>query len=500
MRRRIRLLAPTIVVLVGAAEMLSLGAQDGLPIPETVVRNPRDPVEQQQQIPQQYLPAPSHVSRDAEDSKDARQWKPATILSSLTTPHAGPSESCSCVGSSCGAECGESCCYAQTPAACIECPHVTTLSPYFNLRFFGSLNAEMLFAESRPLLPSGVVLISPDFGKDTRTFEAHAKSTNLGIVFQGPKIGQFQSGGTFLSYLYGEQFQADRYGPYIVRAFGQLQSENLSFAAGLQGDLINPRSPTTLNFNAGNLAGNLGFLRSQFRVEHQKQIAQETQLTTQFALSNPTPTSFANFDRPPLMLLEDNGWPNLEARVVLGIGPQQGRPGAQSRPVEFAVSGLVGELRRTDLPTIPNHIIDVWAFGFDGNIALSDTMGVQGEFFTGQGIGNYNAGILQVDNDIFNPVRSTGGWAEFYCHWSSCLHSHVGYCVDDPLDRTVVEGLIAARPVRNQLIFANLIWDVSESLEIGFEVSHWETDYANITPVDISNDSMVYHTRVRLKF
>ncbi len=281
---------------------------------------------------------------------------------------------------------------------------------------------------------------------------------------------------------------------------GALSSAEFFDPTGLQGDLINPLSPTTLNFNSGNLAGNLGFFRTQLRVEHRKQIARDTQLTTQVALSDPTSTSFADFDRPPLNLLEDNGWPNLEARVALGIGPPQGRPGAQSRPVEFGVSGLVGELRRTDLPTIPNHIIDVWAFGVDGRIAISDTMGVKSEFFTGQGIGNYNAGILQVDNDVFNPVRSTGSWAEFYYHWSPCLHSHVGYCVDDPLDRTVVEGLTVARPIRNQLIFANLIWDVSESLEIGFEVSHWETDYANITPVDISNDSMVYHTRVRLKF
>ena len=182
MRRRIRLLAPPLVVLVAAAEMLSLGAQDGLPIPETVVRLPPDPVEQQERTPQQHLPAQLNVSRDSEDAKDALQWKPLPILSSLTTAYTGPSESCSS-----GVECGETCCHGQTPAACIECPHVTTLSPYFNLRFFGSLNAEMLFAESRPLLPSGVVLISPNFGKDIRSFEAHAKSTNLGIVFQGPK-------------------------------------------------------------------------------------------------------------------------------------------------------------------------------------------------------------------------------------------------------------------------------------------------------------------------
>ncbi len=47
---------------------------------------------------------------------------------------------------------------------------------------------------------------------------------------------------------------------------------------------------------------------------------------------------------------------------------------------------------------------------------------------------------------------------------------------------------------------ANIIWDVTRSLEIGFEVSRWETSYANVTPFDIDNDAWIYHTRVRLKF
>ena len=47
---------------------------------------------------------------------------------------------------------------------------------------------------------------------------------------------------------------------------------------------------------------------------------------------------------------------------------------------------------------------------------------------------------------------------------------------------------------------ANLIWDIPDSLAIGVELSRWETSYANVTPLDIDNESMVHHTRVRLKF
>ena len=394
---------------------------------------------------------------------------------------------------------GESCGVAVPPGGHSK-SGVTTLRPFFELKVFGSLNAEMLFADSRPVLPSGVILISPNFGKNTRTFEAHSKSTNIGIIGNGPSIGGFQSSGTFVSYLYGEQFEDDRYGPYIVRAFGNLRDDALSFSFGLNGDLINPRSPDTLNFNVANLAGNLGFIRGQFRAERTVEISADTQAKFQLALGNPVSTSFADLDRPPLNLLEDNGWPNVEGRMQFGFGPAQRTPSGPVQPVEIAVSGLVGELRRTDLPGTPDHLIQVWALGADWQIALSDNAGVKGEFFTGQALGNYNAGILQVDNDNFDPISSIGGWIECYYHWNKCLRSHVGYGIDDPDDRTVTDGLTIARPSRNRMIFANLVWDITPSLEVGFEVSHWETDYVNVTPVDVSNDSMVYHTRVRLKF
>ena len=53
-------------------------------------------------------------------------------------------------------------------------------------------------------------------------------------------------------------------------------------------------------------------------------------------------------------------------------------------------------------------------------------------------------------------------------------------------------------------MFANVIWDATANLEIGFEVSYWKTSYApdpalgSFSPLD--NDAMVYQARVRLKF
>lgn len=393
-------------------------------------------------------------------------------------------------------DCGCRCFPCQCPlpsAPCIECPHVSTLNPNFNLRIFGSLTGEALFAESRPIIPSGIILISPNLGQDTKTFEAHAKSSSLGVAFTGPKFGGYQVGGTFLSYAYGETFQADQYGLYVVRAFAELKSESTRIALGLNGDVINPRAPETLNFNAANGAGNLGFFRGQFLVENSYALARGGILTTQFAISDPVATSFADFDRvtPGMVnLLEDNGWPNLEGRLLIALGESPATPG-RPHPFEFGISGLAGQLRRTDLPT--NRIHDVWAFGLDAHIELTESIGINGEFFTGKAIGNYNASIVQVDNGNFSPVRSTGGWGDVYLNWTPCLHSHIGYAIDDPLNSTLTAGL----PTRNEVAFANVIWDVNSSLEVGFEISRWETSYTAPVP---DNDAMVYHTRVRVKF
>ncbi len=377
-------------------------------------------------------------------------------------------------------------------ALCVDCPRITTLNPYFNLRAFGALTGEVVISPSRPLIPSGIVLITPNLGQETPVTEVHAKSSSAGVAFNGPEIDGYKTGGLFLSYLYGELFTDDKYGVYVARAFAEIKNSKMRVAFGLNGDVINPRAPNTINFNRANGAGNLGFFRGQFLLENYFHPHKGAQITTQIAISDPVTTSFTNFDRLPLELLEEHRWPNLEARVLLAMGSQPANA-AMPRPFEIGVSGLVGQLRRTSFPN--NRIHDVWAVGADFHLAMGQAVGFNGEFFTGQCIGNYNAAIFLVDNTNLVPIRSTGGWGEMYVNWASSWHSHFGCGIDDPLDRT----LTAELPTQNRVAFANLIWDVNRSLEVGFEVSHWDTDYAGPGP-NIDNDAMVYHTRVSAKF
>ena len=358
------------------------------------------------------------------------------------------------------------------------------------IALFGALTGEMVFAEARPVLPSAITLISSDFGNNTQTAEVHAKSSYLGAAVIGPQVGCFQTGGLALAYFYGEIVEEDVPGLFMARMYGEMKNDYWRFSVGLDGDVVVPLAPTVVNWSIGNGAGNMGYQRAQFRVERYIHPHADSQWTLQFALTDPTVTSYANFDLTE-GLQEDNGWPNLEGRVAWGYGPRCQLAGETKRAFEAGLSGVVGQLRRTTLG--PPAIADVWAYGLDAQVRLTDSVGLKGEFFDGQTIGSYNAAIVQNFNANLQGIRSTGGWGEIYAYWAPCLHSHFGYSIDNPRD----SDLTAALASRNEFVFGNIFWDLTSTIELGFEVSHWRTEY--MAPLQ-DNDSMVYHTRFRMKF
>lgn len=362
----------------------------------------------------------------------------------------------------------------------------------FKLAFFGAVSSELICADARPLIPSAVAVVSPDFGRDTQIAEVSARSSYLGAAAVGPCVGSFQSGGLVLAYFYSSSILDDNYGFFIARAYGELKNDVWRFSAGLDGDVINPLNPEMVDWSPGFGAGNLGFLRGQLRAERYFHSGQNSQVTAQFALSNPIPTNYENFSVKE-GLTESNGWPNVEGRLALGVGRLVERAGTCVRAHEVGVSGLVGQLRRTGDQQTPNAIADVWATGADARFAITDRLGVKGEFYHGQTVGTYLGAVIQNFNANREGIRSTGGWVEVYYYWTPSLHSHFGGGVDDPLDA----DLTASQVRRNQFCFGNILWDVTKSIDVGFEVSRWETTY--MAPLH-DNQAMVYDTRVRLKF
>jgi hypothetical protein len=105
---------------------------------------------------------------------------------------------------------------------------------------------------------------------------------------------------------------------------------------------------------------------------------------------------------------------------------------------------------------------------------------VAGELYCGQTLGSYGGGVLQdinVDsatlvNSTFEGIRSIGGWIETFVDWTPYLHSHVGFGIDDPLDRDVA----VTQRTRNSTLFANAIWDVNQTFRVGLEFTWRQTN------------------------
>jgi hypothetical protein len=116
--------------------------------------------------------------------------------------------------------------------------------------------------------------------------------------------------------------------------------------------------------------------------------------------------------------------------------------------------------------------VNVWGAAFDGHLALGSHVGLSGELFTGQGLGEYMAGIFQTYNRGSNQaVPTSGGWGQLYVYLADNLRFNVGYGVDNA-EKSGRFGIIS-----NAAAFANVVWDANPWLQLGLEGNYKLTTY-----------------------
>ena len=115
-----------------------------------------------------------------------------------------------------------------------------------------------------------------------------------------------------------------------------------------------------------------------------------------------------------------------------------------------------------------------WSLNVDLKAPVTDRLGFQGEYYIGENLEHYLGGILQgYDPVLRKSIYDTGGWMEVWYDWSPQWHSHVGYCIDDPLNSDISAG----GRTYNQAYFGNIIYDVTKQFKLGLEASSWRTLY-----------------------
>jgi hypothetical protein len=350
----------------------------------------------------------------------------------------------------------------------------------------GNLSLVALASTSRPFVPWNPLFMMPEspFGLSTNGLELHGRQSSLQAAFRGPSLADWETGGLIKLFLQAGSLTSDTYGVLPVVAFGEIKNEEWRVSAGLQPDLFAPRDPTVIPTVLLGGSGNPGTFRGQFRIERTLRPSDNLQSKWQFALSDPLTTVLIDNTR---RTTEGNGWPNVESRVSLGLGAEQGYAGGRvERDLEIGLAGVVGQLRNTqlvfdieDLDPLqpPRRVIDVWGVSLDGKLNLTHRMGVSAEFFTGSAIGSYAANIFQsFDPDDFYPVRGSGGWVDAFYYCSDQVHVHLGYGLEVPDGETLGPKGIS----RNETYYTTMVWDVSERFQIGLEADYRQTDYVTL--------------------
>ncbi len=368
---------------------------------------------------------------------------------------------------------------------------VVTADENFKLVLGGAVIGDFLYNSARPVAPGTPFFLTsgPLPGFRQQTFDASARQTTLSVLVSGPEFCGFQPSAVIVANFYSSSLIEDLWGFLPLQAYAQLKNDDWRFAAGLQLDIFNPLNPNVLPLSYLGASGNTGAFRGQARVERFLHLDDNQQITLTAGLSDPVPTTVSNTFR----LSEDNGWPNIEGRAAWAYGPLMGEGPLATRPFEIGVSGVVGQIRTT-VPFTRQEVANVWGLGTDCRWAVTDRFGIQGELFAGQTLGTYMGGILQnVNTTTFTGIHAAGGWIELYYYiCPEKLHTHVGYGIDDPLDRDLAPG----QPVRNDTYFANLIWDVTKHFRLAGEFTYRKTAYTVVS----NNDGFGFQTQVQFKF
>jgi len=374
----------------------------------------------------------------------------------------------------------------------------------FTITLFGAVRLDAYYDSARTQGPGMPAFLVPKIpgGFREATIALNARNSMVGLLFTGPDIGKFHSGGKISAvFVDNTNVFADRNGFMLTQSYGELFNDKWRFAAGLQLDVFAPNLPTVLPFTAdGTPIGNT--IKGQVRVERFLKLGSDSQLTLQGALSEPLNSA----NTPDVQLDEDNGWPNVEGRIAFSLGTPSRLGLLTQRPVEVGVSGVVGQLRRTSVEPPRRVVSDTWGVNLDFRVNLAERFGFKGEVYTGQGLGQMGGGVVQtLDAVTWEAIRSTGGWIEGYVYLTPNLHNHTGIFIDDPNnnDITGLPDTLFGR-TRNRMFFNTLLWDLGgeqKKFRIGVEFGFRKTEYKDPTLTGrLSNKGFEIHPQFQWLF
>lgn len=239
-------------------------------------------------------------------------------------------------------------------------------------------------------------------------------------------------------------------------------NDDCSILFGQTDDVFAPLLPGTLNYGDGNYCGNVGYRRNQVRFEYTK-----GPIVGQVAYAR-----------------------DVQGRVAFQLKDEMD----ETKPPTLAVgvSGLSGERDRGSATTTPT-IFDISGVAVDAQIALGSRLTVRAEYHWGTNLSEHNGAIGQglVPKPVGAPlgfskeIESQGGWVQLGLKLTDKITVNVGRMEDNPEDADL-SGIPDLEELgKNSCAFGNIMLTLSDSTQVGIEVSGMETHYLSTGPTAV---------------
>ena len=278
---------------------------------------------------------------------------------------------------------------------------------------FGRLRGDFIYSTAPYTNDTIIAFLNPETpGVSEDATAVSAKQSQINFAVSGPSHNGWDTDGIILINFMGAQPLRNFSGANIVLANAQIANDRWRFAFGRMFDLFGPLNPETVNQIQQRGGGNIGIYRGAFHVDRYLTMSDVQKWTLSSRISQPDITDYAAV---PLINGQNNGWPNIEAR----IGVELGQRCDDGCPVEIGVSGVVGELQAV-LAAIAGGLFNPPADEIEQTRGVcldaqlrGRKLGFRGEAWWGKAAGTYFVAVLQsINPETDQAIESVGGCSE----------------------------------------------------------------------------------------
>ena len=315
-------------------------------------------------------------------------------------------------------------------------------------------------------------VVSESTNDNDDQFNMTANQTRLGMLINGPDNGDMKTSGRVEVDFYGGGSENKAY-LMMRHAYLKLDwpKSRFNIIAGQTSDVISPLYPSTINYSVGWWTGNIGYRRPQIRLTKELAFEEGGFLKLEGALARTIGRNDAVAAPAGTESGEDAGIPSLQGRISLTL------PMFGAQEATVGLSGHWGEEEYDIAANGQDREFTTWSLNLDYTQPLCSKMAIKAELFQGENLDAYLGGIGQgvtlTGANLYEEIGSKGGWiAASLGPWKN-KRFNVGIAVDDVDRGNLNEG---DRTV-NRSVFGNVYCALNKQTDIGFELSHWRTEY-----------------------